>query len=117
MGGARRRHPRVPGRDADAAQQRSHDDGDRRAAACGRTDRSRDSAAGRSGEVLAGGRRAGGFRRRCRTGVEARVMTRFAHPLFFGLTILVVARVVMLWRDLRTRTGAFGFSSMTLVSP
>ena len=44
-------------------------------------------------------------------------MTRFAHPLFFALAILVIARVAMLWRDVRARTGAFGFSSMSLVSP
>ena len=44
-------------------------------------------------------------------------MTRFAHPLFFALAILVVARMVMLWRDRRSRTGAFAFSSLTLVAP
>ncbi len=44
-------------------------------------------------------------------------MTRFAHPLFFALAILVIARTVMLWRDLRARTGAFGFSSLSLVAP
>lgn len=44
-------------------------------------------------------------------------MTRFAHPLFFALAILVIARAFMLWRDLRARTGAFGFSSLSLVAP
>src|SRR5688500_10685830 len=44
-------------------------------------------------------------------------MTRFAHPLFFALAILVIARVFLLWRDLRARTGVFGFSSLALVAP
>ena len=44
-------------------------------------------------------------------------MTRFAHPLYFGLALLVLARIVLLVRDLRSRTGAFGFSSLSLVAP
>lgn len=44
-------------------------------------------------------------------------MTRFAHPLFFALAALVLARVVLLWRDRRARAGAFGFSSLSLVAP
>lgn len=44
-------------------------------------------------------------------------MTRFAHPLFFALAILVIARVFLLWRDRRARAGAFGFSSLSLVAP
>jgi Ca-activated chloride channel homolog len=44
-------------------------------------------------------------------------MTRFAHPLFFALAIFVIARIVLLWRDRRARAGAFGFSSLSLVSP
>ncbi len=43
-------------------------------------------------------------------------MTRFAQPLWFALAALVVARIVLLWRDRRTRVGAFGFSSLSLVS-
>ena len=43
-------------------------------------------------------------------------MTRFAHPLFLALTALVLARVVLLWRDRRARAGAFGFSSFSLVT-
>lgn len=42
-------------------------------------------------------------------------MMRFAHPLYFGLALLVLARIVMLWRDRRrARHGAFGFSSLAL---
>lgn len=44
-------------------------------------------------------------------------MTRFAHPAFFALAIVVIARVVMLIRDRRARNGAFGFSSLSLVAP
>jgi Ca-activated chloride channel homolog len=44
-------------------------------------------------------------------------MTRFAHPLFFGLVLLVLARVVLAWRDRRDRSGAFGFSSLSLIAP
>jgi Ca-activated chloride channel homolog len=44
-------------------------------------------------------------------------MTRFANPLWFTLATLVVARIVLLWRDRRARTGAFGFSSLGLVAP
>lgn len=43
-------------------------------------------------------------------------MTRFADPLWFGLAALVVARVILLWRDRRDRLGAFPFSSLTLVA-
>jgi Ca-activated chloride channel family protein len=41
---------------------------------------------------------------------------RFAHPWFFLLALFVVARVVLLVRDRRSRVGAFGFSSLALVS-
>jgi Ca-activated chloride channel homolog len=44
-------------------------------------------------------------------------VTRFAHPYWFALAVLVIARVVLLVRDHRARTGAFGFSSLVLVSP
>lgn len=43
-------------------------------------------------------------------------MTRFAHPLFFALVLLVIARIVLLWRDRRARVAAFGFSSLHLVA-
>jgi Ca-activated chloride channel family protein len=44
-------------------------------------------------------------------------MTRFAHPLFFALALLVLARIALLVRDRRARVGAFGFSSLSLVAP
>lgn len=44
-------------------------------------------------------------------------MTRFAHPAWLVLAVLVLARVVLLWRDRRVRVGAFRFSSLSLVSP
>lgn len=44
-------------------------------------------------------------------------MTRFAHPAFFALALLIVARIVLLIRDRRARSGAFGFSSLALVAP
>jgi Ca-activated chloride channel family protein len=44
-------------------------------------------------------------------------MTRFAHPLFFALALLVLARIALLVRDRRARLGAFGFSSLSLVAP
>ena len=44
-------------------------------------------------------------------------MTRFAHPLWFALAVLVIARVVLLVRDRRADLGAFGFSSLSLVAP
>lgn len=43
-------------------------------------------------------------------------MTRFAHPLWFALAALVVARIVLVVRDRRARAGAFGFSSLSLVA-
>ena len=43
-------------------------------------------------------------------------MTRFAHPLWFALAALVVARIALLVRDRRRQTGAFGFSSLSLVN-
>ncbi|HEX8619462.1 MAG TPA: BatA domain-containing protein, partial [Thermoanaerobaculia bacterium] len=43
-------------------------------------------------------------------------MTRFAHPLFFALAVLIVARIVLVVRDRRARLGAFGFSSLSLVA-
>jgi Ca-activated chloride channel homolog len=43
-------------------------------------------------------------------------MTRFAHPLWFALGALVIARIVLLIRDRRARVGAFSFSSLSLVS-
>lgn len=43
-------------------------------------------------------------------------MTRFAHPLFFALALLVLARIALLVRDRRARVGAFGFSSLSLVA-
>jgi Ca-activated chloride channel family protein len=42
-------------------------------------------------------------------------VTRFASPFFFALIALVIARVVLLWRDRRVRHGAFGFSSLSLI--
>jgi Ca-activated chloride channel family protein len=44
-------------------------------------------------------------------------MTRFAHPLWFALAALVIARIVLLWRDRRARVGSFGFSALSLVAP
>ena len=44
-------------------------------------------------------------------------MTRFADPLWLLLAVLVIARVVLLWRDRRARFGAFSFSSFSLVAP
>lgn len=43
-------------------------------------------------------------------------MMRFAHPLWFAALALVLARVVLYWRDRRSRKGAFGFSSLSLVA-
>ena len=44
-------------------------------------------------------------------------MTRFAHPAFVALALLLVARIALLVRDRRARTGSFGFSSLSLVAP
>lgn len=44
-------------------------------------------------------------------------MTRFASPLWFALGLVVVARIALLVRDRRARGGAFGYSSLSLVSP
>lgn len=44
-------------------------------------------------------------------------MIRFAHPLWFALLVLVIARVVLAVRDRRARFGAFKFSSLALLSP
>lgn len=44
-------------------------------------------------------------------------MTRFADPWFFALVLLVLARVVLLFRDRRAHSGAFRFSSLSLVAP
>jgi Ca-activated chloride channel family protein len=43
-------------------------------------------------------------------------MTRFAHPLWFALAALVIARIALVVRDRRARMGAFGFSSLSLVA-
>jgi Ca-activated chloride channel family protein len=43
-------------------------------------------------------------------------MTRFASPLWFALALLVLARIALLIRDRRARSGAFGFSSLSLVT-
>ncbi|HVE72545.1 MAG TPA: VWA domain-containing protein [Thermoanaerobaculia bacterium] len=43
-------------------------------------------------------------------------MTRFAHPLWFALVALVVARIALFLYDRRARRGAFAFSSLSLVS-
>lgn len=43
-------------------------------------------------------------------------MTRFAHPLWFVVAVLVIARIVLYWRDRRAGTGAFPFSSLSLVA-
>ncbi len=43
-------------------------------------------------------------------------MTRFAHPLWFVLAALVIARTVLYWRDRRERKGAFPFSSLSLLA-
>ncbi len=43
-------------------------------------------------------------------------MTRFASPLWLALAVLVIARIVWLIRDRRARVGAFGYSSLSLVS-
>lgn len=44
-------------------------------------------------------------------------MTRLAQPLWLALALLVIARVMLVVRDRRARTGAFGFSSLALVAP
>lgn len=44
-------------------------------------------------------------------------MIRFAHPLWFALLALVVARLALAIRDRRRRFGAFTFSSFALVAP
>lgn len=44
-------------------------------------------------------------------------MTRFADPLWLALVAAVAARVVLLLRDRRRAVGAFGFSSLSLLSP
>jgi len=44
-------------------------------------------------------------------------MTRFADPLWFALSVLLVARIALLVRDRRARVGAFGFSALSLVAP
>ena len=43
-------------------------------------------------------------------------MTRFAHPLWFALAALVVARIALVIRDRRAQAGAFPFSSLSLVA-
>jgi Ca-activated chloride channel family protein len=43
-------------------------------------------------------------------------MTRFAHPLWFAVAALVVARAVLYWRDRRRLAGAFAYSSLSLVA-
>ncbi len=43
-------------------------------------------------------------------------MTRFAHPMWFALAALVLARVALLIYDRRAKFGAFSFSSLSLVS-
>jgi Ca-activated chloride channel homolog len=43
-------------------------------------------------------------------------MTRFDSPWLLALALLVVARVVLYFRDRRARVGAFGFSSFSLVA-
>ncbi|HEX6159859.1 MAG TPA: VWA domain-containing protein [Thermoanaerobaculia bacterium] len=43
-------------------------------------------------------------------------MTRFADPWWFALVLLVLARIVLLFRDRRRREGAFRFSSLSLVA-
>ncbi|MEO8378501.1 MAG: VWA domain-containing protein, partial [Acidobacteriota bacterium] len=42
-------------------------------------------------------------------------MTRFAHPLWFAVAALVIARAWLYWHDVRTREGAFAFSSFSLL--
>jgi Ca-activated chloride channel family protein len=44
-------------------------------------------------------------------------MTRIASPLFLALLLLVIARLVLLWRDRRGGFGDFGFSTFSLISP
>jgi Ca-activated chloride channel family protein len=44
-------------------------------------------------------------------------MTRFAHPLWLTLALLILARVIMLGRDRARDFGAFRFSSLSLVAP
>lgn len=43
-------------------------------------------------------------------------MTRFADPLWLALALVIVGRVFLLWRDRRRATGAFAFSSLSLIS-
>ncbi|HVG23005.1 MAG TPA: VWA domain-containing protein [Thermoanaerobaculia bacterium] len=43
-------------------------------------------------------------------------MTRFAHPFWFALAALVLARIALVVHDRRKRLGAFSFSSLTLVA-
>lgn len=44
-------------------------------------------------------------------------MTRFAHPMWFVLAALVLARIALLVYDRRAKLGAFSFSSLSLVAP
>jgi Ca-activated chloride channel family protein len=44
-------------------------------------------------------------------------MTRFAHPLWFALAALIVARIALVIHDRRVQAGAFPFSSLSLVAP
>jgi Ca-activated chloride channel family protein len=44
-------------------------------------------------------------------------MTRFAHPLWLALAVLVIARIALLVYDRRAKLGAFSFSSLSLVAP
>jgi len=43
-------------------------------------------------------------------------VTRLASPLFLALLVIVIARIVLLWRDRRAGFGGFGFSTLTLVN-
>lgn len=45
------------------------------------------------------------------------MISRFASPLCFLLALLVLARILMLWRDQRAAFGVFPFSSLSLVPP
>ena len=44
-------------------------------------------------------------------------MIRLAHPLWLALLAVLGARIILLWRDRKAQTGAFAFSSFSLVAP
>src|SRR6266852_4485940 len=93
------------------------------------SDSRRGAARGRSRQVLAVGQRSVGFRSdgcaradsrglpRAETRRGGRRMTRLGSPWFLALAILVIARIALVIYDRRRRTGAFTFSSFSLLAP